>query len=220
MTTTDTITLTTEGHEVALARRDFDILTRWPRLDMTRLVVVGEDAVHARRTDGSVHPQSLEDLLALAQVPAVLKAPEKPAEALYKLRSGGLLDHFLKTGEARRAPAGSGGARQLPTVIVDGQPILLKAPIFEAGRAKVPVTGPASRDVVAWAYMPRADFEALRRSPARPGLLAWRMSADGRPTTRIKRSPTDPYLQAVGDLMAELGLDPAALATEVSKEAA
>lgn len=215
MTITDTITLSTEeGHEVSLGRRDFDILTRWPRLDITRLVVVGEDAVHARRTDGSVHPQSLEDLLALAQVPAVLKAPEKSDAAPEKLRPGGLLDHFLKTGEARRTPAGSGGARQLPTVVIDGQPILLKAPIFEAGRVKVPVTGPESRDVVAWAYMPRTDFEALRRSPARPDLLAWRMGADGRPTTRIKRSPTDPYPQAVSDLMGELGLERAALVVE------
>ena len=210
MTTTDNLTLTTEeGHEVALAQRDFDTLSRWPSLDLTRLVVVGEEAVHARRTDGTVHPQSLEDLLALSHTPAVLKAPDN-------LRYGRLLDHFVKTGNAKPSQGalkGAGG-RQLPTVVIAGEPILLRANTFEAGHAKVPVTAQGSRDVVAWAYVPLDAFEALRRSPARPDLLVWRMGADGRPTTRIKRSPSDTYPQAVSDLMGELGLEPSALSME------
>ncbi len=168
---------------------------------MTRLVVVGEDAVHARRKDGSVHPQSLEDLLALAQTPS-------------NLRPGGLLDHFARTGEVKRSSGGSGGGKQLPTVLIKGLPVLLKACTFEGGRAKVPVTAPDSREVVAWAYVPQADFETLRRSPHRPDYLAWRMGADGRPTTRIKRSPVDTYPQAVSDLLGELGLEPSALTLE------
>lgn len=57
MTTTntpDTITITTEeGHEVTMPQADYAVLKAWPRLDVSRLVVVGDDAVHARRTDGS-----------------------------------------------------------------------------------------------------------------------------------------------------------------------
>jgi len=101
MTTTaqdSTVHLTTEeGHEVTLSRRDFDTLKAWPLLDVTRLVVVGEDAVHARRKDGTVHPQSLEDLLALVRYPDV-EAPKCPP------RPGSLMEHFLRTGKAGIPP--------------------------------------------------------------------------------------------------------------------
>lgn len=98
MTADDTVKITTEeGHEVALSRRDFDTLKAWPRLDLTRLIVVGEDAVHARRKDGTVHPQSLEDLLALVRTPdhEALRRPGKP---------GRLMGHFLRTGRAGIPP--------------------------------------------------------------------------------------------------------------------
>lgn len=82
MTTTstpDTITITTEeGHEVTMPQADYAVLKAWPRLDVSRLVVVGDDAVHARRTDGTVHPQSLEALLELVAVPAPLPAAVVP----------------------------------------------------------------------------------------------------------------------------------------------
>lgn len=80
MTTTstpDTITLTTEeGHEVTLAQADYRVLKAWPFLDITRLVVVGEDAVHGRMKDGTIHPSSLETLLSLVHVPT--PAPKVP----------------------------------------------------------------------------------------------------------------------------------------------
>ena len=101
-------------------------------------------------------------------------------------------------------------------MFVNGQPVLLKGITFDAGRVKVPVTARESRDVVAWAYMPQADFETLRRSPARPDILAWRMGADGQPTTRIKLSPADTQTQAVSGLLAALGLDPAVLVLEAA----
>jgi hypothetical protein len=222
MTNTNTITLTTEeGHDVQLEPRDLAVLQAWPRLDMSRLVVVGDAAVHARRLDGTVHPQSLEDLLALVHVPvAPVKPPAPPVPAMpipANVRPGGLLDTFLKTGNAkpsRRGMAGAASGGRLPTVLVAGKPVLLKGSTIEAGRVKVPVTSQDSRDVVAWAYVPLADFETLRQFQSRPDILAWRMGSDGRPTTRIKRSPTDTYPQAVGDLLAELGLSPAGLVVE------
>ena len=211
------IALTTEeGHAVTLTRFDFDALNRWPGLDMTRLLVVGEDAVHARRTDGSVHPQSLEDLLATVNVTAVLKAPLVSEAITNKPRSGGLLEYFERTGNARpsrRALTGEATGPR-PTVFVNGQPLLLRVTTFEAGRAKVPVTAPGSRDVVAWAYMPQADFEALRRSRDRPDILAWRMGPDGRPTTRVKQGAADSQTQAVSDLLAVLGLQSGGLVLE------
>ena len=206
------ISLTTEeGHAVTLSRRDFDILTRWPRLDMTRLLVVGEDAVHARRTDGTVHPQSLEDFLATVKAPEVLKVP--PAPAASEPRPSGLLAHFKQTGNARPsrgALAGKGGVK-LPTVYVNGQPVLLTRNTVEAGRVKVAVTAQDSQDVVAWACVPQADFETLRWSPARPDILAWRVGVDGQPITRVKANSTDIQMQAVSGLLAALGRDPAAM---------
>jgi len=220
MTSTDIITLTTEeGHEVALSRRDFDTLKAWPRLDIGRLVVVGEDAVHARRTDGTVHPQSLEDLLDLTRVPAVLKpvpadpAPSAPSPGTP--RPGGLLNHFMKTGDARpsrRALAGEADAKRLPTVLVAGEKVLLKAPMIDAdGLVRVPVTAMDSREVAAWAWIPQDALAALRAAPLKPDTLAWAMDAEGRPTTRIKRAPEDMYRQPVADLLGELGMDPALL---------
>ena len=80
MTTTQTITLTTEeGHEVTMPLADHAVLAAWPRLDMTRLVVVGDDAVHARRTDGTVHPQSLQELLDLVAAPTPASKAAEPA---------------------------------------------------------------------------------------------------------------------------------------------
>lgn len=64
--------------------------------------------------------------------------------------------------------------------------------------------------------MPQADFEKLRRSPARPDFLAWRMGADGRPVTRVKADPADIKMQAVSNLLAALGRDPAGLVLEAA----
>lgn len=100
---------------------------------------------------------------------------------------------------------------KLPTVVIKGRPVMLKTYTVEAGRVKVPVMAWDSRDVVAWAYLPQADFDKLRRSPVRPDYLAWRMDVDGRPTTRLKGDPTGIKTQVVTALLAALGRDPAVL---------
>jgi hypothetical protein len=216
-TTPDLITLTTEeGHEVQLSARDLATLKAWPRLDMTRLTVVGADAVHARRTDGTIHPQSLEDLLALVTVPAVTKAPPAaPADPLTCFLAPGLpkpptapgamLDHFLTTGNTSKP--GSGSRKLLPTVLVDGVPVLQKGNTFEGSRVKLPVTAEGSRDVVAWAYLPRSAFQRLRCAPSRPDSLVWRMGADGQPVTRVRNGRGTPVPVAVADLMGHIGLN-------------
>lgn len=130
---------------MTLSRRDFDALQRWPRLDMTRLLVVGEDALHVRRINGTGHPpQSLDALLATLKAPVGSKAPLAPAEAPIasagEPRPGGLLDHFAKTGNIRRMPKPQGKSLRLPTVYVNGQPVLLTRNTVEVGRVKVAVT--------------------------------------------------------------------------------
>ncbi|WP_295374564.1 hypothetical protein [uncultured Pseudacidovorax sp.] len=216
--------MTEEGHEVALEQHDYEALCHWPRLDMCRLVVVSSkagEAVHARRTDGTIHPQSLEDLLALVKVPEPAIKPKLSTEARESLAArypaGSLLGHYLRTGDARpsrRALAGEACMRRLPTVLIHGRPVILKGRTVEDGRVRVPVTTQDGRDVVAWAWVPVRAHDALRGSTTKPDTLAWSMDDNGQPTARIKIGPDDIRRCPVADLLAQVGEDPAGLVVE------
>lgn len=55
---------TVEGHEIELDVADHTKLCAWPDLDLSRIHVVGDDALHAvKPSTGNLHALSLEEML-------------------------------------------------------------------------------------------------------------------------------------------------------------
>lgn len=189
--------------------------------NISRLVLEdGKLWAYSKRAPDSLCKASLIDMVALAfpkyaePAPAVLVpslaaaepcAPAAPLKARKAKR--GPLDSFgiPKTGEARGLladfKAGKTGSAP-PRVFIRGTLDRCPPPILDGTTARIAVA--QSRNLIGYALLDQRAFEMLRQSSYRPDSYLFNL-VDGVATTRVRRSVSDPYVQSVDALLAELG---------------
>lgn len=204
------ILTTIEGHEVSMEAEDHAKLAKWPGIDLGRLHVIDDEVYPEVR--GKQHFLTLETMLDLmSRPPVVSKTP-----SLKGCAPGGLLAHFLATGETY-IPKGSGSP--MPPVKFKGDmvPPRVFLPKDDGAYVLVAVVDEAM-EYLGRARVPRIAYRALIASRLRPDPKVWKLGADGRVATRIRRFRDDTYMQAVEDAFGELGLaDPGACVFEPGK---
>ena len=187
------LVLEDDGKLWAYSKRAPDGLCKAPLVDMVALAF----PKYTEPTTAVLAP-----LAAPAPLPASVGVPKTPKAKRGPVDSVGPIP---KTGEARGFladfKAGKTGSAP-PRVFIRGTLDRCPPPILDGTTARIAVA--QSRNLIGYALLDQRAFEMLRQSSHRPDSYLFNLD-NGVATTRVRRSASDPYVQPVDALLAELG---------------
>lgn len=193
---TDRLVLEEDGQLWAYSRRSPEDLCRSPLLSMVTLAFPRYAAA------------STCELVAVATPIAVPMAPPSISKAPRTRRKAPCPLGYLTAMPVTGAPRGllgdfvAGKVDRRPRITVGGAQVPCPQPRYADDSVYVVVV--ADHTLQGYAKLQRSDFALLDTSTLRPDTMMFKL-IDGEVTTRIRKSPSDFYVQAVDALIVELG---------------